>query len=39
MKIKIDRDTKDMLEVIANIKIPEKFKTIEDGKARFVISE
>ncbi len=32
---KIDSNTKDMLEVIANIKIPEKFKTIEGGKERY----
>lgn len=32
---KIDRETRDMLEVVANIKIPEKFKSIEDGKERY----
>lgn len=31
----IDRETRDILEVVANIKIPEKFKTIEDGKERY----
>ena len=31
----IDSDTKDMLEVVANVKIPEKFKTIEDGKEKY----
>lgn len=24
-----------MLEIVANIKIPEKFKTVEDGKERY----
>lgn len=28
----IDSDTKNMLEVVANIKIPEKFKIMKDGK-------
>ena len=32
---KIDSDTKDMLEVLANVNIPEKFKTIEDGEERY----
>lgn len=32
---KIDSDTKDMLEVVANVKIPEKFMTIEEGKERY----
>ena len=32
---KIDSDTKDMLEIVANIKIPEKFKTVENGKERY----
>ncbi len=32
---KLDPDTKDMLEVVANIKIPEKFKTVEDGEERY----
>ena len=31
----IDRETRDMLEVVANVKIPEKFKTIEDGKEKY----
>ena len=31
----IDSDTKYMLEVAANIKIPEKFKTVEGGKERY----
>ena len=31
----IDSDTKDMLEVVANVKIPEKFKTIEDGEEKY----
>lgn len=32
---KIDSDTKDMLDVVANVKIPEKFKTVEDGEERY----
>lgn len=28
---KIDSDTKDMLDVVANVKIPERFKTVEDN--------
>ncbi|MDE5866502.1 MAG: Rpn family recombination-promoting nuclease/putative transposase, partial [Lachnospiraceae bacterium] len=32
---KIDKDTKDMLEVVANVKIPEEFKTVEDGEERY----
>ena len=32
---KIDKDTKDMLEVVANVKIPEEFKTVEDGAERY----
>lgn len=32
---KIDGETKDLLEVVANIKIPDKFKTIEDGEERY----
>ena len=32
---KIDSDTKDMLEVLANVSIPEKFKRIEDGEERY----
>lgn len=35
--VNIDRETRDMLEVVANIKIPDKFKTIEYGKARYEI--
>ncbi|MDE7284961.1 MAG: hypothetical protein K2N85_15470 [Lachnospiraceae bacterium] len=31
----IDSETKDMLEIVANIRIPEKFKTIEEGKERY----
>ncbi len=31
----IDSDTKDMLKVVANIKIPEKFKIVEGGKERY----
>ena len=31
----IDSETKDMLEAVANIRIPEKFKTIEEGKERY----
>ncbi|MBD5494149.1 MAG: hypothetical protein HDR12_07185 [Lachnospiraceae bacterium] len=31
----IDRETRDMLEVVANIKIPEKFKTVEEGRERY----
>ncbi len=32
---RIDSDTKEMLEVVANVKIPEKFKTIEEGEERY----
>ncbi len=32
---KIDGETKDMLEVVANIRILEKFKTVEDGEERY----
>ena len=32
---KIDSDTKDMLEVVANVRIPEKFKIMEDGEERY----
>ncbi|MCM1046862.1 MAG: hypothetical protein NC433_00360 [Clostridiales bacterium] len=31
----IDSETKDMLEVVANIRIPEKFKTEENGEERY----
>lgn len=31
----IDSETKDMIEAVANIRIPEKFKTIEEGKERY----
>ncbi|MDE6750103.1 MAG: Rpn family recombination-promoting nuclease/putative transposase [Lachnospiraceae bacterium] len=31
----IDRETRDILEVVANIKIPEKFKTVEEGRERY----
>ena len=32
---KIDSDTKDMLAVVANVKIPEEFKIVEDGEERY----
>lgn len=32
---KIDGDTKDILEVLANVNIPEKFKKIEEGEERY----
>lgn len=32
---KIDSDTKDMLEVVANIKIPEEYRVVEEGKERY----
>ena len=32
---KLGPDTKDMLEVVANIKIPDKYKTVEDGEERY----
>ena len=32
---KIDSDTKDMLEVVANVKIPEKFKAAKEGEERY----
>ena len=32
---KIDGETKEMLEVVANIRIPEKFKSVEDGEERY----
>ncbi len=31
----IDSETKDMLEVAENIRIPDKFKTVEEGKERY----
>ncbi|MCM1263987.1 MAG: hypothetical protein NC313_14845 [Butyrivibrio sp.] len=31
----IDSETRDMLEVVANVRIPEKFKTEEDGEERY----
>ncbi|MCM1263104.1 MAG: hypothetical protein NC313_10325 [Butyrivibrio sp.] len=31
----IDSETKDMLEVVANVKIPDKFKTEENGEERY----
>ncbi|MBD5494768.1 MAG: hypothetical protein HDR12_10440 [Lachnospiraceae bacterium] len=31
----IDSETKDMIEAVANIRIPEKFKTIEEGKEKY----
>lgn len=32
---RIDSETKEMLEVIANVKIPEEFKMIEEGEERY----
>lgn len=32
---RIDSDTKDMLEVVANVKIPDRFKKIEEGEERY----
>ena len=32
---RIDSETKEMLEVIANVKIPEKYKVTEEGEARY----
>ena len=32
---RIDSDTRNMLEVVANIKIPENCKVLEEGKERF----
>lgn len=32
---RIDSETKEMLEIVANIRIPEKFKTIEGGEERY----
>lgn len=32
---RIDSETRDMLEVVANVKIPEKCKVIEGGKERY----
>ena len=32
---RIDSDTRNMLEVVANIKIPEKCKVMEEGKERY----
>lgn len=32
---KIDSETKDMLEIVANIRIPEEFKTTEGGEERY----
>ncbi|MCM1049947.1 MAG: Rpn family recombination-promoting nuclease/putative transposase [Clostridiales bacterium] len=31
----IDSETKDMLEVVANVRIPEEFKTEKDGEERY----
>ncbi|MCM1263102.1 MAG: Rpn family recombination-promoting nuclease/putative transposase [Butyrivibrio sp.] len=31
----IDSETRDMLEVVANVKIPDKFKTEENGEERY----
>lgn len=32
---RIDSDTRNMLEVVANIKIPEKCKVMEEGEERY----
>ncbi len=32
---RIDSDTRDMLEVVANVIIPETFKTVEEGEERY----
>ncbi len=32
---RIDSDTRDMLEVVANVRIPEAFKTVEKGEERY----
>ncbi|MDE7282901.1 MAG: Rpn family recombination-promoting nuclease/putative transposase [Lachnospiraceae bacterium] len=32
---RIDSDTKDMLEIVANVEIPEKFKIVEDGEEKY----
>lgn len=32
---RIDRDTRNMLEVVANIKIPERCRVMEEGKERY----
>ena len=33
----IDRDTKELLEVVAKVKIPEEYKVMKDGEERFVM--
>ena len=32
---RIDSDTRDMLEVVANVRIPETFRTVEEGEERY----
>ncbi len=32
---RIDNETRDMLEVVANVKIPEEYRVVEEGKERY----
>ena len=32
---RIDSDTRNMLEVVANVRIPEAFKIVEEGEERY----